>query len=166
MNTISLQNISLTIAVLLSGLLAGLFYGYVCSVNIGLGRLSDLEYLRAMQSINSAILNPLFFLSFLGVLLLLPIVTWSAYTTDPSIHFYLLLSATVIYLIGVFAVTIIGNVPLNEALANYNFDGAMEQELLSCREAFESPWNTLHLIRTVASVLTFFLSLLSIITAK
>jgi uncharacterized membrane protein len=51
---------TLLIAVILTGLIAGLFFAYACSVNLGLTRLADAEYLKAMQSINGAILNPWF----------------------------------------------------------------------------------------------------------
>jgi plastocyanin/uncharacterized membrane protein len=163
MSNIQTQKILLVLVVLFTGMLAGLFYGYACSVNPGLGRLSDQEYLKAMQSINSAILNPVFFLSFIGSLLLLPLVTWVIYTADRTPQFYFLLAATLIYFIGVFGVTVIGNVPLNEALAGFRVDGATAQELLLCRKKFELPWNKLHLVRTVASALAFLLSLLSVI---
>ena len=53
-------NIILTIAATTTALIAGLLYAYSCSVNIGLGRLADAEYISAMQSINKAIQNPLF----------------------------------------------------------------------------------------------------------
>lgn len=52
MDIFSIQNLSLFLATLLCGLLAGLFYGYSCSVNNGLGRLNDPGYLKAMRSIN------------------------------------------------------------------------------------------------------------------
>jgi uncharacterized membrane protein len=161
MNNLSSQNISIFLSVLLSGLLAGLFYGYSCSVNGGLGRLSDLEYLKAMQSINKVILNPVFFLSFMGTLLILPIATWLTYSPGPSIRFYLLLAAAGTYLIGVFVVTMAGNVPLNDALENFNIGGASMQELSAHREKFESHWNNFHLVRTLASIAAFALTILS-----
>ena len=48
-------NIILTIAATTTALITGLLYAYSCSVNIGLGRLADAEYIAAMQSINKAI---------------------------------------------------------------------------------------------------------------
>jgi uncharacterized membrane protein len=39
-----------------------------------------------------------------------------------------LLAATVIYLIGVFGVTVFGNVPLNNTLERFNLDSASEKE--------------------------------------
>ena len=163
---LSTQNVLSFFAVLLTGLLAGLFYGYACSVNIGLGRLDDAEYLRAMQSINEGISNPVFFLSFFGALVLLPFASWMNYTSAPTAAFYLLLSATIIYVIGVFGVTVAGNVPLNEALAHFTIDGASPQDLLVQREKFESAWNRYHTIRTVASVLSFALSITAIFKIK
>ena len=69
------QNSLLFLSVLLSGLIMGLLYGYACSVNPGLNKLSDAEYLRAMQSINTAIQNPVFFISFMGTLFILPVTS-------------------------------------------------------------------------------------------
>ncbi|MBC8154239.1 MAG: DUF1772 domain-containing protein, partial [Bacteroidetes bacterium] len=69
-------NIVLGCATVTTALIAGLLYAYSCSVNPGLNRLSDASYLAAMQSINREIQNPVFFLSFLGALVLLPLSTW------------------------------------------------------------------------------------------
>ena len=151
--------------VLLSGgfftaLIAGLFYSYSCSVNIGLGRLPDDAYLRAMQSINRAILNSWFFASFIGTLILLPICTWMFYTHEAaSTGFYLMLAATLVYLIGVFGVTIFGNVPLNEALDKYEIGISLPGELKVRRVQFEKPWNNLNLVRTIGAVISLLLTL-------
>lgn len=152
-------NLFLLVSALASGLIAGLFYSYSCSVNPGLGSLSDANYLAAMQSINRAIINPVFFFSFMGILLLLPLSTYQHFGTGG--RFYLLLGATVVYAIGTFGVTMIGNVPLNEALDKMNLTGASAQELATNRLKFEVPWNRLHAIRTWASVLSFLLVLLA-----
>ena len=166
MNIFSTQNLAIFLSVLFSGLLAGLLYGYACSVNIGLGRLNDSEYLKAMQSINEAILNPVFYLGFMGALVVLPIASWLNYTPSPSIKFYLLLSATAVYFIGVFIVTFACNVPLNEALANFNIDTASAEEIFSQREKFEASWNSFHFIRTIASILAFSFTIVSLLTKQ
>jgi uncharacterized membrane protein len=151
--------------VLLSGgfftaLIAGLFYSYSCSVNIGLGRLPDDAYLRAMQSINRAILNSWFFASFIGTLILLPICTWMLYRHEAaSTGFYLILSATLIYLIAVFGVTMFGNVPLNEALDKLDIGSASPGELEVRRVQFERPWNNLNLTRTIGALISLLLTL-------
>jgi uncharacterized membrane protein len=149
-------------SVLLTGLLAGLFYGYDCSVIKGLGNLSDTAYLQSFQSINKAIQNPYFFVSFMGSLLILPIASWLSYNSSNSVSFYLLLLATLIYFIGVFGVTIFCNVPLNEQLTNFSISTSSETEISIMRKAFEKPWNYYHSIRTVASIISFGLTILSV----
>ena len=67
-----------------TGLIAGLFYSYSCSVNPGLAKLPDEGYVAAMQSINREILNPVFFATFIGTLLLLPISTWMHFGSGTS----------------------------------------------------------------------------------
>ncbi|WP_342087700.1 anthrone oxygenase family protein [Dyadobacter sp. OTU695] len=160
--TMTTINLFLIVTTLAGGLIAGLFYSYSCSVNPGLGALPDANYLAAMQSINRAILNPVFFLSFMGTLLLLPLSTYQHFGSGS--RFYWLLAATMVYVIGTFGVTIAGNVPLNEALDKVNLTGASAQELAAHRLRFEVPWNRLHTIRTCASVLSFALALLACMT--
>ena len=83
--------------------MAGVFYSYSTSVTLGLKMLPDAEYLAAMQSINKAIQNPVFFIAFLGALFLLPASTYMNFAKPPSTRFLLILAATIIYLAGVFA---------------------------------------------------------------
>ena len=154
------------VTILFTGLLAGLFYGYDCSVIKGLGNLQNNVYLQSFQYINKAIQNPYFFISFMGSLLLLPLTTWLSYKSGSLTTFYFLLSSTLIYVVGVFAVTIFGNVPLNEQLAKFSILTATTNEIAAMRKAFEKPWNTYHTIRTIASVISFGLAILSIIKNK
>ena len=155
---IKMTSLVLLWTVITMGLIAGLFYSYVCSVNIGLGLLPDKEYLAAMQSINEAIQNPLFFLSFMGAVILLPVGCFLHYQQP---RFTLLLWATIVYLIGAFAVTIFGNVPLNETLAQFNLKSATMAEIVNQRVKFEGAWNKLHVIRTLASIASFVLVILA-----
>lgn len=160
MSTLLLFQI-LTIAT--TGLIAGLFYGYSCSVNQGLGNLSDLKYLEAFQSINKAIQNPAFFLSFMGSLLLLAITTYLQYRNAMSSSFYFLAAATLIYTIAVFGITVLCNVPLNEQLDKFPLQNATAEEITAMRKLFEQPWNNYHTARTFASILSFLLSILSLL---
>jgi uncharacterized membrane protein len=54
------------VAALGSGLMAGLFFAFSVSVMKALGRLPSAEGIAAMQSINIAIINPVFLAAFLG----------------------------------------------------------------------------------------------------
>ena len=150
----TLQNILLFFTALLSALIMGLLYGYACSVNPGLSKLTDSEYLKAMKSINREILNPFFFISFIGTLMVLPITTWYSKIHSSPGCFYLLLTATISYVTGVIGVTAFGNIPLNNLLAAFDIQNATASELAQQRILFESSWNSYHLIRTLCSVLT------------
>jgi uncharacterized membrane protein len=159
-------NIILLLTTIAVALISGLLYAYSCSVNIGLGRLPDATYITAMQSINKAIQNPLFFVSFLGGALLLPICCYMQYKNASSTRFYLLLAAAGIYLIGVIGVTILGNVPLNECIDKFNTTTASTQEISAQRLAFENKWNTFHTIRTIAALVSLVFILIAIIFHK
>ncbi|MDO6434734.1 DUF1772 domain-containing protein [Flavitalea sp. BT771] len=147
-----------------SGLMAGLFFAYACSVNPGLGRLSDASYLAAMQSINRAILNPVFLIVFTGTALLLPVSTWRIFERPASLPFYYLLAASVIYVVCVFGFTMIGNVPLNDRLDAFDLSAASPEALARMRTDFEGPWNAWHLVRTIAATLSFLLAVMAYLT--
>lgn len=157
---ISIKSVTLLTAVMLTGLSAGFFYAWMVSVIPGTRRVIDITYLESMQSINRAILNPAFYLVFMGTPLALAASTFQQYQTGPK--FWFLLAATLIYLLGTFAVTAFGNVPLNDALDVLDLASLDEVERSGFRQSYEERWNRLHWIRTVFSVLSFFLSVLAI----
>lgn len=148
----NLTNSILALAIVSSALIAGLYYAYSCSVNPGLGKLPDREYIAAMQSINQAIQNPVFFASFFGTLILLPVAAYLSYKNGASMQFYWLVAAAIIYAIGSFGVTVLGNVPLNNVLAGVQLKDTDDLLVKAARVAFEARWNNLHTIRMIASV--------------
>jgi len=139
----------------ITGLIAGLFYCWSVSVTRGLALLPDREYLLVFQQLNRAILNPLFLVAFMGLVFLLPIVTWTHYQRPLSRTFWLLLSATLLYLVGVIGVTMLGNVPMNDALDVFDINAASPARIAAKRLAFESRWNSLNNIRTVSCIASF-----------
>lgn len=159
-----MTTVFLITATVLTALIAGLFYAYSCSVVLGLGKLSDSEYLRAMQSINREILNPVFFVSFIGAAILLPVTAFLFRGQQPAFIFLLL--ASVAYLIGVFGVTVAGNVPLNDLLGKFDIAGSSAEAVKQMRETFENRWNFLNNIRTVFSVISIVLAVCACIWNK
>jgi uncharacterized membrane protein len=147
-----LAEISLVAATVFTSLMAGIFFAFTVSVMPGLGKLSDAGFLSAMQSINREIQNPVFFLVFFGVLILLPFAIYLHYHADRS-AFLLLTAATLVYFIGVFGVTILGNIPLNNQLDQFDIARATPENLQSFRAHFEGKWNTFNSVRTVSSLL-------------
>ena len=158
------ENIILVLAGTLTALVTGLFYGYSVSVNGGLHRLNDSEYVKAMQSINVVIQNPLFFVSFIGPVILLPLAAFLQRDANPM-QFALLLASSVIYIAGSFGLTMVGNVPLNERLAKFNASKSSGNEIAQARAGFEKPWNRLHAIRTIASIAASVLIFVAILSA-
>ncbi|PSL46371.1 putative membrane protein [Chitinophaga niastensis] len=153
----TLQKIILLIAATTTGLVAGVFYTWSCSVTTGLARMPDEAYIATIQTFNKAILNPVFFISFLGTLVMLPLATYLNYTSFHSPRFLLLLAATIVYLIGGFGVTAFGNVPLNDMMEAFNLHAASAAEMAAQRIRFEQPWNTLNNVRTITSILSMML---------
>ena len=159
-----LINVFLFLTTFLMALIAGLFYSFSIAVNPGLHKLSDSEYIKAMKSINRAILNPLFFVSFIGTLIITPGTTALYYRqVGADLSFYMLFAASIIYVVGVFGVTVVGNVPLNNALDSLQFTNLPHSQLRSRRLAFQIPWNRRHTIRTVANVVSLLLVIGSVI---
>lgn len=159
-----MTTVFLLITAVLTALIAGLFYAYSCSVVLGLGKLSDTEYLKSMQSINREILNPVFFMSFMGTAVLLPVTTFLFRGEQPVFIFLLLASAA--YLIGVFGVTVAGNVPLNDMLDKFDISSSTAEAVKQMRGSFENRWNLLNTIRTVFSVISIVLVVCACIWRK
>lgn len=146
----TLANVALVLTALTTALMTGLFYAWSCSVMLGFARLSDKEFISAMQATNRAIQNPVFFAAFFGAPIFLPICAFLHYG-EP--RFWYLLAAAIIYLLGTFGVTVFGNVPLNNMLDRFDLESASEEETGRQRLNFEGLWNNLNTIRTVSSML-------------
>jgi len=100
-----------------SGLIAGVFFACSTLVMPALARLPPEQGIAAMQSINVAVINPWFGAAFFGTAvacLLLAIAALFRWHAPRPIW---LLAGVVLYVVGTFAMTIVFNVPLNDALA-------------------------------------------------
>ncbi len=106
-----------TTALLGSALVGGIFFAFSSFVMKALARLPSAEGIAAMQSINVVVLNPSFLGVFIGTAVLsvgaigLALAGWDR----PSAVFFL--GGAILYLVGTFLVTGLGNVPLNDQLA-------------------------------------------------
>ncbi len=156
MNTIILITTTLS-----TGLIAGLFYAWSISVTPGLAKIGDDSYLLAFQSMNRAILNPAFFIFFMGLVILLPLLSYLYYKSPVSAQFWYILSATILYMAGIMAVTFFGNVPMNNTLEALKIESMTSEQMASFRLGFESKWNNLNMIRTICSSLSFVLLIIA-----
>ena len=156
-----MKMIILIITTVFTGLMAGLFYAWSISVTPGLANVGDDHYLQAFQSMNRAILNPVFFIAFMGLVILLPLLTYMFYKSPVSIQFWYILTAAILYLFGVMAVTMFGNVPLNDMLEALKIERMSSEEMAAFRLGFEAKWNQLNWIRTASSLLSLVLLILA-----
>src|SRR4030065_800470 len=100
------------------GLVAGVFFAFSTFVMKALARLPSGEGIAAMQSINVVVLNPWFLGAFLGTAaacVLALISTLLRWHEPGAIYLFI---GSVLYLVGSLLVTIVFNVPRNEALAS------------------------------------------------
>ena len=150
----------LILTTLASGLMAGLFYAWSISVTPGLSKVEDKNYLHSFQSMNQAIINPIFLICFMGLAVLLPLISYLSFN---SIVFEYVLSASIIYMLGVMAVTFLGNIPLNNNLDSLEIDSMSAEQISTFRNGFENKWNKLNYIRTISSSLSFILMIIACI---
>ena len=150
----AVRALTLAVATLTTGLVAGVFYAYAISVNLGFADQPDAGYVAAMQAINERIQNPVFFLGFFGAVLSL-LAALAAHSPRPrSGGFWLVTLACALYIGGGFLLTVFVNVPLNEQLARVGAD-VSAGELVRARAEYEGPWNFWNGVRAVSSTLAF-----------
>jgi len=155
------ETIILALAILLTGLMAGIFFTWSNAVKPGIGKLSDIEYLRALQSMNRVILNNAFKIIFLGAIIVVALVPVFYFNLYPKNIFWLFVFTLVIYWIGVFGVTVSGNIPLNEILDKTNLESITSEEIKTLRKSIEVKWNNFNIIRCISSAITFLILIIS-----
>lgn len=159
----SYRAIVLVTVLVAAGLSAGLLFGWLVSVIPGTARVDDHVYIHTMQEINVGIINPAFLVPFL----LTPVGLLGAaaleYRAGNSRRGVALASAAGLYLVGVLGVTLGGNVPLNNTLAEFDLAAASTDAIAAQRHTYEGSWNRWHQVRTVAAVGAFALATISIL---
>lgn len=143
-----IAHVVLVLALLGTSLVAGILFIFSNTIMKALAKLPDLEGMRAMQSINRVILNPVFFGSFIGTTILSIIIGVSALIRWGAFDSYWFLSASALYLFGTFIYTAVRNIPLNEKL-----DKISEHEAADFWQLYLDKWTRYNHHRTIASIL-------------
>jgi uncharacterized membrane protein len=131
------------------GLIAGVFFAFSTFVMPALARLQPTQGIAAMQSINITAINPLFMLALFGTAvasLLLGISASSKWHRPDTIYF---LMGSLLYLVGTMLVTMLANVPLNNALAIANPNSTEGAKLWA---SYLTHWTFWNHVRTVAAI--------------
>jgi uncharacterized membrane protein len=132
-----------------SGLIAGVFFAFSTFVMKALGRLPTSEGMPAMQSINVVVINPIFLGVFIGTALACGVAAVGAFMHWERPGSGLVLMGVLFYLIGTFLVTMVFNVPLNDALAAV----LPSDPAATGRWAdYRSRWTTWNHVRTIAAL--------------
>ena len=132
------------------GLVAGVFFAFSAFVMKALSRLPPAQGIAAMQSINIVVLNPWFLGAFLGtaaaclVVLIFSLLGWQGSGTG-----YLVIGSA-LYLLGCLLVTMVFNVPRNEALASVAPD---DPDGASRWTGYVPTWTAWNHVRTGAALI-------------
>lgn len=131
------------------GLVAGVFFAFSSFVMKALARLPPAQGIAAMQSINVAVINPVFLGVFLGTAAACALLAVSSLVRWHKPGAPYLLAGCLLYLAGTFLVTIIFNVPHNNALAAVDPASAEGARLWA---SYLSRWTAWNHVRTLAAL--------------
>ena len=134
-----------------SALVAGIFFAFSTFIMSALGRIPAEQGIAAMQSINVAVINPLFMAAFMGTGVLCIVLAAGSYFRWEETGAKLAIIASLIYLIGVIGVTMVFNAPLNDALAAVQ-PGTAEAANLWAH--YLNEWTFWNHVRTVAPLVS------------
>ncbi|MBW0366448.1 anthrone oxygenase family protein [Ensifer adhaerens] len=137
-----------------SGLMAGLFFIFSVCIMQALSRLPPEQGIAAMNAINVVIQNPIFLSAFMGTALLALALIVVAFISGGEGRWWLAAGGA-IYVIGVLLVTIVFNVPMNDALGAASGQAANDLWL----GRYLTDWVWWNHVRTFASIgaLAFFI---------
>jgi uncharacterized membrane protein len=131
------------------GLNAGVFFAFSTFVMPALARLPAPHGIAAMQSINVAAITPSFMAALFGTGLACVILIGRSLTTWPSPGAVYVLPGCLLYLAGTVLVTIVFNVPRNDALAGVD---AASAEGATLWASYLTSWTTWNHVRTASAL--------------
>ena len=144
----SLYDVLLVAAAVGSGLVGGLFFAFSTFVMRAFDRLPAAQAIAAMQSINITVLHPTFFCAFFGTAAAAVALAVIAAATD-RVSTSLIVVGGAVYVLGSIVVTILFNVPLNDALARVDVRSENPE---SAWAKYRRPWTRWNHVRTTTSL--------------
>lgn len=142
-----------------SALIGGAFFAFSSFVMGALGKLPAPQGVAAMQSINVVVINPWFLTPFLGTALIcagLGIAAVLHWREPGSVY---LLAGALLYFAGTFLVTMMFNVPRNEALAGAVPDSPAAAQLWADYLVSWTAWNHVRTVAAIAALASFAMAL-------
>jgi uncharacterized membrane protein len=142
-----------------AGSIAGVFFAFSNFVMPALARLPPSAGMAAMQSINVTVLNRVFLGVFAGTAALCALVAVLSMLSWSLSGSKLRLAGSALYVVGTFFVTMVCNVPLNDALASVSPDAAQAAQTWSHYVPHWTAWNTVRTLAALAAATSFMLAL-------
>jgi uncharacterized membrane protein len=141
------------------GLIGGVFFAFSTFVMAGLKRLPPAQGIAGMQSINVTAISPLFMLALFGTALgCIALAVGSVAGWGESRTVYVLVG-TGLYLVGTIVVTMVFNVPRNDALAAVAPESSEGASLWATYLDSWTAWNHVRTISSLAAAVSFVLAL-------
>jgi uncharacterized membrane protein len=159
-----LRSVTLIAATMTIGLVAGVFGFYSHTVMRGLAGTADRTFIAAFQSLDRAIINPWFMVTFVGALLFTGAAVLLHLPSDVRGPLPWLVVALVLYLVA-FGITIAVNVPLNDALKAAGDPDTIPDPAAVRARFDEARWAAWNLVRTITTTLAFATLCWALITA-
>jgi uncharacterized membrane protein len=146
----------LVLAAFLCSLVAGFLFAFAVVVMPGIRNLDDREFIKSFQVMDGIIQNsqPVFLLVWIGSIVSLLAAALLGFWQLDGVGWLLLVTATLLYLLGVHLPTVFINLPLNKQLQAQDVTSLNEQAQREVRVNFEQRWNLSNLARTGVACLT------------
>ncbi|MEU9854006.1 anthrone oxygenase family protein [Streptomyces sp. NPDC047974] len=141
----------IALAVGSTGLYAGFLLVFLTGIMPALGRLTDAAFVTAMRRVNEAVPRAVFLAVFVAAALL-PLAAYLVPVEGRTETQRWLVLAGFVCAVLNHLVTVVGNVPLNNALAAAE---GPDEDPSATRAAFEARWNGYHRIRTALILVSF-----------
>lgn len=133
---------------LATGIVGGVFFAFSSFVMPALARVPASTAAASMRSINVTAVNPIFMTLLFGAGLAGVVLNLGSIGTLDDRGARWALAGTVVYVLGALVVTMVANVPRNEALAAMSAD-----EAAAYWPRYLAEWTSYNHVRTVASIL-------------
>ena len=147
------------VAALGCGLIAGVFFAFSTFVMKALARLPPGAGIAAMQSINIVVLNPSFLGTFLGTAAACILAMISSLLRWHEPEALYLFAGSALYLVGTLLVTIVFNVPRNDALASVAPSDPASANMWTGYVARWTAWNHVRTAAALAAAASFSMAL-------
>jgi len=151
-------------SILAYALIGGVFLAFSDFIMRSLAKTSGIGGIEAMQSINIEVFRWIFMTLFLGMAAVSVVVLGYGMVTLGSPGAPMIALAGLIYLVGCFGVTVVFNVPMNEALAKMKLSSDEVQEYWT--GTYLPSWTFWNSVRTIACVSASVLLLVTLTSIK